>query len=55
VVPRDTERRFREFLGAQRERAAAVLINGDLFDVWLATRHFVSDTTCACWPPWRIW
>ncbi len=41
VVPPDTERRFREFLRVQRERAAAVLINGDLFDVWLATRHFV--------------
>ncbi len=41
AVPAETERRFREFLRVQRDRAAALLINGDLFDVWLATRHFV--------------
>lgn len=35
------ERHFRQFLGYAAEHASGLLINGDLFDVWLASRHFV--------------
>lgn len=41
AVPATTEQALRRFLHHQRETAAALLVNGDLFDVWLATRHFV--------------
>jgi UDP-2,3-diacylglucosamine hydrolase len=41
AVPESTEHSLRRFLREQHERAAALLVNGDLFDVWLATRHFV--------------
>jgi UDP-2,3-diacylglucosamine hydrolase len=41
VVPQETERELRRFLAELRDSAAALLVNGDLFDVWLATRHFV--------------
>jgi UDP-2,3-diacylglucosamine pyrophosphatase LpxH len=41
AVPRTTERSFREFLDYAKHEASGLLINGDLFDVWLASRHFV--------------
>ena len=41
AVPVETERAFRAFLNHATRTAAGLLINGDLFDVWLATRHFV--------------
>ena len=41
AVPAETERAFRAFLNHAATTAAGLLINGDLFDVWLATRHFV--------------
>jgi UDP-2,3-diacylglucosamine hydrolase len=41
VVPAATERAFRAFLAHVAGDASGLLINGDLFDVWLATRHFV--------------
>ena len=41
AVPVSTERSFREFLEFAKDEAAGLLINGDLFDVWLASRHFV--------------
>jgi UDP-2,3-diacylglucosamine hydrolase len=41
AVPASTERSFREFLQYANDEAAGLLINGDLFDVWLASRHFV--------------
>ena len=41
AVPPSTERAFREFLDYARHEASGLLINGDLFDVWLASRHFV--------------
>lgn len=41
AVPPSTEQALRAFLRAMHDQAAALLVNGDLFDVWLATRHFV--------------
>src|SRR5689334_5134244 len=41
AVPATTERAFRAFLAHVATVASGLLINGDLFDVWLATRHFV--------------
>ena len=41
AVPASTEVVLREFLKTMQGEAAALLVNGDLFDVWLATRHFV--------------
>lgn len=41
AVPRTTERSFRDFLDYAKRDASGLLINGDLFDVWLASRHFV--------------
>ena len=41
AVPAETERAFRAFLDHAAAVAGGLLINGDLFDVWLATRHFV--------------
>src|SRR5687767_6914809 len=41
AVPSETEREFRVFLSYASREASELLINGDLFDVWLATRHFV--------------
>jgi UDP-2,3-diacylglucosamine hydrolase len=41
AVPASTERALRSFLDHVAGTAAALLINGDLFDVWLATHHFV--------------
>jgi Uncharacterized protein conserved in bacteria len=41
VGPVERSRTFREFLRFAAEHASGLLINGDLFDVWLATRHFV--------------
>ncbi len=41
AVPSATERAFRGFLAHVAGAAAGLLINGDLFDVWLATRRFV--------------
>ena len=41
AVPPTTERAFRRFLEHVGTAASGLLINGDLFDVWLATRHFV--------------
>ncbi len=41
AVPAATERAFRAFLAHAAASAAGLLINGDLFDAWLATRHFV--------------
>jgi UDP-2,3-diacylglucosamine hydrolase len=41
AVPPATERAFRAFLAHVAAAASGLLINGDLFDVWLATRHFV--------------
>jgi UDP-2,3-diacylglucosamine hydrolase len=41
VVPAETERAFRDFLRFAAAEAAGLLINGDLFDVWIASRHFV--------------
>ncbi|HEX8849818.1 MAG TPA: UDP-2,3-diacylglucosamine diphosphatase [Gemmatimonadaceae bacterium] len=40
-VPPEVEREFRGFLRWVGDSASGLLINGDLFDVWLATRHFV--------------
>ena len=40
-VSPDVEREFRAFLRWVGDSASGLLINGDLFDVWLATRHFV--------------
>lgn len=42
VVPDATERQVGAFLRYAAAGAAGLLINGDLFDVFLATRHFVS-------------
>ena len=39
--PADRPPMFRQFLRFAAEEASGLLINGDLFDVWLATRHFV--------------
>lgn len=41
AVPRATEESFRNFLEFTKREASGLLINGDLFDVWLASRHFV--------------
>jgi UDP-2,3-diacylglucosamine hydrolase len=41
AVPGETERAFRQFLGYAAAEASGLLINGDLFDVWVASRHFV--------------
>ena len=41
AVPAETERGFRAFLAHAADAASGLLINGDLFDAWLATRHFV--------------
>lgn len=41
AVPPSTERSFRDFLVYAKQEASGLLINGDLFDVWLASRHFV--------------
>lgn len=41
AVPRETEQSFRSFLHFAATEASGLLINGDLFDVWLATRRFV--------------
>jgi UDP-2,3-diacylglucosamine hydrolase len=41
AVPAEVERAFRDFLRYASSEASGLLINGDLFDVWLATRHFV--------------
>lgn len=41
AVPRETELAFRSFLRYAAAEASGLLINGDLFDVWLASRHFV--------------
>lgn len=41
AVPARTEHAFRAFLAHAAATASGLLINGDLFDVWLATRHFV--------------
>ncbi|MEW5916530.1 MAG: metallophosphoesterase, partial [Gemmatimonadota bacterium] len=41
AVPNEVERAFRDFLRHAAADASGLLINGDLFDVWLATRHFV--------------
>jgi UDP-2,3-diacylglucosamine hydrolase len=41
AVPAETERAFREFLGAVPGRASALLVNGDLFDFWFEYRHVV--------------
>jgi UDP-2,3-diacylglucosamine hydrolase len=41
AVPKEIERAFRDFLRYAADHASGLLINGDLFDVWLATRHFL--------------
>ena len=41
AVPAATERAFRDFLRYATAEASGLLINGDLFDVWVASRHFV--------------
>lgn len=41
AVPAATERALRAFLAHAASAACGLLINGDLFDVWLGTRHFV--------------
>lgn len=41
AVPEARERQFRELLRYAADNASGLLINGDLFDVWLASRHFV--------------
>lgn len=41
AVPPATERAFRDFLRYAATEASGLLINGDLFDVWVASRHFV--------------
>lgn len=41
AVPSETERAFRGFLRFAAAEASGLLINGDLFDVWIASRHFV--------------
>lgn len=40
-LPLDHEAAFRAFLAHATATASGLLINGDLFDVWLATRRFV--------------
>jgi UDP-2,3-diacylglucosamine hydrolase len=41
AVSSEVEQAFRDFLRYAAAEASGLLINGDLFDVWLATRHFV--------------
>ena len=41
AVPEAREHQFRELLRYAADNASGLLINGDLFDVWLASRHFV--------------
>jgi UDP-2,3-diacylglucosamine hydrolase len=41
AVPATTERGFREFLTYVASSASGLLINGDLFDVWIASRRFM--------------
>ena len=41
AVSADTERAFRAFLRYAGETAAGLVINGDLFDVWIPSRRFV--------------
>lgn len=41
AVRAETERAFRDFLRYVSSEASGLLINGDLFDVWVASRHFV--------------
>ena len=41
AVPPTTERAFRAFLDYASEEASALMINGDLFDVWVPSRRFV--------------
>lgn len=41
AVPKATERAFVDFLRYAAQSASGLLINGDLFDVWIASRHFV--------------
>ena len=41
AVPAETERAFRRFLDHAAAHAAALLINGDLFDFWFEYRHVV--------------
>jgi len=41
AVPRETERAFRGFLRHVARDAAALLINGDLFDFWFEYRHVI--------------
>ena len=41
AVPPSTERELLAFLRYAAEEAAGLVINGDLFDVWFASRHFV--------------
>jgi UDP-2,3-diacylglucosamine hydrolase len=41
AVPPATERAFRSFLQHAAETASGLLINGDLFDVWIASRRFM--------------
>jgi UDP-2,3-diacylglucosamine hydrolase len=41
AVPAETERAFRAFLGYAFQHASGLLINGDLFDVWVPSSRFV--------------
>jgi UDP-2,3-diacylglucosamine hydrolase len=41
AVPPRTERAFREFLDYAATEASGLVINGDLFDVWVPSRRFV--------------
>lgn len=41
AVPPKTERAFRDFLDYAATEASALVINGDLFDVWVPSRRFV--------------
>jgi UDP-2,3-diacylglucosamine hydrolase len=41
AVPAETERGFRAFLDHVATHAAALLINGDLFDFWFEYRHVI--------------
>ena len=41
AVPAGTERLVRDFLDFAAASSSGLLINGDLFDVWIASRHFV--------------
>jgi UDP-2,3-diacylglucosamine hydrolase len=41
AVPASTERELRAFLDYAAEHAAGLVINGDLFDVWVPSRNFV--------------